>query len=237
MRDADHPGRVRVGSCDDLPSAAIATAATPSVAKAVGVAGHQVLGSATQDVAGRGQRPGALTTVPGRRAHRRRAGRERGGQHHNQQEGAHAAHPATHTVPVIPPTGAPSVQSDALLEDDPINPAWILEGQPKARCTIWAESADRTTANWVWDCTSGSFRWYYDLDETIVVIDGAATIQVDGQEPVTLGVGDAAYYPAGTWATWTIDTYVRKQAVVRVPVPRAMAYAVNGFGRRTHRLR
>ena len=34
-----------------------------------------------------------------------------------------------------------------------------------------------------------------------------------------------------------VDDYVRKQAVVRVPVPRSMRYAVNGFGRRTHRLR
>ena len=52
-----------------------------------------------------------------------------------------------------------------------------------------------------------------------------------------LAVGDAAYFPAGHWVTWQIDDYVRKQAVVRVPVPRAMQYAVNGIGRRKHRLR
>ena len=46
---------------------------------------------------------------------------------------------------------------------------------------------------------------------------------------VTLAVGEdtqarwdaerAAYFPAGRWSTWTIDQYVRKQAVLRVPVP------------------
>jgi hypothetical protein len=34
-----------------------------------------------------------------------------------------------------------------------------------------------------------------------------------------------------------VDEYVRKQAGVRVPVPRTLRYAVNGIGRRTHRLR
>jgi uncharacterized cupin superfamily protein len=128
-------------------------------------------------------------------------------------------------------------RGDASLEDHPINPAWVLEGEPRARISSWAESADGTTSHWTWECTAGRFRWYYDVDETIVVIDGSAAIQVDGEPPVVLQVGDAAYFPAGQWATWTVDGYVRKQAVVRVPVPRALRYAVNGFGRRTHRLR
>ena len=64
-----------------------------------------------------------------------------------------------------------------------------------------------------------------------MIVEGSVSIQVDGEEPVTLAVGDAAYFPAGRWSTWTVDEYVRKQAVLRVPVPRAMAYAVNGFGR------
>jgi uncharacterized cupin superfamily protein len=128
-------------------------------------------------------------------------------------------------------------RADADLVDHPINPDWILEGAPHARISEWAESLDGTTSHWTWDCTAGRFRWYYAVDETIVIVEGGMTIQAAGDEPLTLSAGDAAYFTAGNWVTWTIPTYVRKHAVVRVPVPRAMRYAVNGFGRRTHRLR
>ena len=92
----------------------------------------------------------------------------------------------------------------------------------------WAESPDGTTSHWTWDCTAGRFRWYYEVDESIVIVAGSVSIQVDDEEPVVLAVGDAAYFPAGHWVTWQVDEYVRKQAVVRVPVPRTMQYAVNG---------
>jgi hypothetical protein len=69
------------------------------------------------------------------------------------------------------------------------------------------------------------------------VIDGSVSIQLEDEPPVRLRPGDAADFPAGHWTTWTVDEYVRKQAVVRVPVPYQLRYAVNGFGRRTHRLR
>jgi uncharacterized cupin superfamily protein len=128
-------------------------------------------------------------------------------------------------------------RSDSQLLDQPINPDWILAGTPQARLAEWGESADGTTSHWTWDCTAGRFRWYYDVDESIVIIAGSVSIQVDGEDAVVLAVGDAAYFVAGNWCTWQVDDYVRKQAVVRVPVPRAMQYAVNGFGRRKHRLR
>lgn len=128
-------------------------------------------------------------------------------------------------------------RGEVELEDHPINPAWVISGTPRARISEWAESADGTTSHWTWDCTAGTFHWYYDVDETIVIVSGSVSLQVDDEPPVLLGVGDAAYFPAGHWVTWTVPDYVRKHAVVRVPVPKAMRYAVNGFGRRMHRLR
>jgi len=128
-------------------------------------------------------------------------------------------------------------RGEVELEDHPINPEWVIEGAPHARISEWAESDDGTTSHWTWDCTAGRFRWYYDVDETIVIIAGSVSIQVDDEPPVVLQVGDAAYFAAGHWVTWNVESYVRKHAVVRVPVPRAMRYAVNGFGRRMHRLR
>ena len=43
--------------------------------------------------------------------------------------------------------------------------------------------------------------------------------------------------PHARVSEWGESPDVRKQAVVRVPVPRTMRNAVNGIGRRTHRLR
>ena len=128
-------------------------------------------------------------------------------------------------------------RADADLVDHPINPDWIIEGDPHARISTWAESPDGTTSHWTWDVTKGVFRWYYEVDETIVVVAGSTMIQVDDEPPVRLEVGDAAYFPAGHWVTWHVEEYARKHAVVRVPVPRSMQYAVNGFGRRKHRLK
>ncbi|WP_205472537.1 cupin domain-containing protein [Nocardioides sp. SYSU D00038] len=128
---------------------------------------------------------------------------------------------------------------DVELLDDPINPAWVLEGRPRARVCTWVTSADQTASSFVWDCTAGRFRWYFAVDETVTIVDGSVTVTPDepeGAEPVTLRVGDGACFRAGTWSTWHVEDYVRKHALLRVPVPGPMAKVVNGLGRRAHRL-
>jgi uncharacterized cupin superfamily protein len=123
------------------------------------------------------------------------------------------------------------------LVDQPINPDWVLSGNPRARIRLWATSADKTTSNWVWDCTAGRFRWHHELDETIFIVEGGARISVGVGAPRELGPGDSAYIPAGSWTDWTVAEYVRKYAVVRVPVPPSLRYVVKGFGARLHRRR
>jgi uncharacterized cupin superfamily protein len=125
---------------------------------------------------------------------------------------------------------------DALadLEDDPIRPEDVLTGDPRARSHTWATSADAMTTHWLWDCTAGSFRWWFAFDETVCIVAGAVDVHVDGEAPVHLEIGDAAYFPAGRWSTWTVDSYVRKQAVLRVPVPRALAPAAKVLGQRKY---
>ena len=126
-------------------------------------------------------------------------------------------------------------RGDVELTDDPIDPTWILTGEPRARAKTWAESADGAACSWLWDCSAGSFRWWFAMDETVHIVEGSVTVRVDGEEPITLGVGDAAYFPAGRWSTWTVEEYVRKHAVLRVPVPGPLAYLVKGLGLRKHR--
>lgn len=138
------------------------------------------------------------------------------------------------------PNPAPAfwvVPSDLELVDDPIPADWVLEGSPHARCSTWARSADATTDHWAWECTAGRFRWYFATDETVVVVEGSVTISAEGMAPVRLGVGDAAYFPAGTWTVWDVESYIRKHAVLRTPVAPALARLVRGLGHRAHRLR
>ena len=135
---------------------------------------------------------------------------------------------------MIDQNAAATIGRSAELENDPIRPEDVLSGDPRARARTWAVSADGTTSHWMWDCSAGSFRWWFGFDETVTIVEGSVRVQVDGEEPVDLAVGDAAYFPAGRWSTWTIDNYVRKQAVLRVPVPRSMSYVARVLGQRKH---
>jgi uncharacterized cupin superfamily protein len=135
---------------------------------------------------------------------------------------------------VIDQNTAATIGRSAELEDAPIRPEDVLSGDPRARARTWAVSADGTTSHWMWDCSAGSFRWWFGFDETVCIVEGSVRVQVDGEEPVELTVGDAAYFPAGRWSTWTVEDHVRKQAVLRVPVPRSMSYVARVLGQRKH---
>lgn len=109
-----------------------------------------------------------------------------------------------------------------VLEPAPINPAWIREGQPVARATQIASSADGTSFTAVWDCTDGSFDWQFSCDETVHILEGEVIVTEPGQAPRTLRVGDVALFPAGMTARWQVPVYVRKLAFCRQPFPRSI---------------
>jgi uncharacterized protein len=115
---------------------------------------------------------------------------------------------------------------DVMLKPDPIDPSWILEGDPVARSGLWSLSPDKTTSSWVWDCTAGRFNWYFDADETIYVIEGEVIITAEGQEPQSLRAGHAALFYAGTRSEWYVPRYVRKHAILRPHLARPVALAV-----------
>jgi len=49
---------------------------------------------------------------------------------------------------------------------NPIQAAWILDGNPVARAELLSSSADGTASTYFWDCTAGRFNWFYSFDET-----------------------------------------------------------------------
>ena len=122
----------------------------------------------------------------------------------------------------------PIVAAEAFgleLRDAPIEPSWILSGTPRARLAEHSRSADEAAVTAVWDCTEGQFRWYFGWDETVIILEGEVHVTAeDGTERV-LKTGDIAYFKGKTWATWTVETYVKKIAFVRKPFPAPVALA------------
>jgi uncharacterized cupin superfamily protein len=110
-------------------------------------------------------------------------------------------------------------QTDGTLEPTPINPDWILAGSPQARGRVLSTSTDRTSTTMVWECTAGSFKWLYHIEETIHVLEGGMTL-TDASGTRRVGVGDVIYFPPGSEAVWVIDHYVRKLAIFRQSLPR-----------------
>ena len=132
----------------------------------------------------------------------------------------------------------PAVTSDNAMEMElkpaPINPEWVLEGNPEARSCEQSASRDNAAFTAVWDCTAGTFRWYFGWDETVYILEGEVHVTDADGGTRTLRIGDVAYFRAGTWATWKIDTYLRKVAFMRraLPAPASFIYRASDAARR-----
>jgi uncharacterized cupin superfamily protein len=65
-----------------------------------------------------------------------------------------------------------------------------------------------------WRSEPATYAYAFDTDETFVVLEGAATIELDTGETVEVRTGDMAYFAAGRLSTWTITEPFRKFVVV-----------------------
>ncbi len=140
---------------------------------------------------------------------------------------------AIRSVPMLPaylgqkdePAVVSASSGDLQLRAAPINPEWIISGDPQARAADHSRSGDRASSTAIWDCTAGEFRWFFGWDETVYILEGEVHVTADDGAVSVLRVGDVAYFRAGTWATWRVDNYVRKVAFMRRPFPTALALA------------
>lgn len=130
----------------------------------------------------------------------------------------------------VPPLVAAS--SAAMeMKAAPVNPDWIISGKPEARIAEHSYSADKAAMTALWDCTAGSFRWYFAWDETVMILEGEVGVTDANGVIRVLKAGDIAYFAGNTWATWQIDTYVRKIAFLRRPFPLPVALAMKVKGK------
>jgi uncharacterized cupin superfamily protein len=116
------------------------------------------------------------------------------------------------------------------LNPSPIYPNWVLEGNPVARNKVLSSSADGSASTIIWDCTAGRFNWIYDVDETIYVIEGGVVVKDVAGATRRLNAGDTIFFPAGARAEWHVESYIRKIAFCRAPLPRLFVFVRRGYG-------
>jgi uncharacterized cupin superfamily protein len=117
------------------------------------------------------------------------------------------------------------------LKPSPIEPSWILEGNPEARSHVLSTSACGTTTTLIWSCTDGKFNWYYDVDETIMILEGSIVLESEGMPPRRYGVGDVILFRDGAHAKWHVEGYVKKIAFFRQTLPFGLGYAVRAINK------
>jgi uncharacterized protein len=134
------------------------------------------------------------------------------------------------------PAVAFAAPAEVELAPNPINPAWIIEGNPQARAKRLAESADGTSSVMAWSCTPGRFEWHYAVDETVHIISGEVLVTDENGKIHRLGPGDMAFFPAGSHSVWQVTKTVRKLAVCRHSMPRPFGFVLRAWNKLFHRL-
>jgi hypothetical protein len=117
------------------------------------------------------------------------------------------------------------------LAPSPIEPSWIIEGNPVARSTVLSKSADGLAWTMLWQCSEGTFNWYYTVDETILILEGAIVLENDAMSPTRCGPGDVIFFKAGAHAKWRVESQVRKLAFFRRTQPILLSLALRAFSK------
>jgi uncharacterized protein len=112
------------------------------------------------------------------------------------------------------------------LAPRPIEPSWIIEGNPDAQCSVLSQSADGLASTMVWQCSEGKFNWHYDFDETILILEGSIVLESDTMPPTRYGPGDVIFFKDGAHARWHVEGHVRKLAFCRKTQPVLLGLAL-----------
>ena len=66
----------------------------------------------------------------------------------------------------------------------------------------------------VWTCEVSEFDWYYDSEETCLLVEGEVTVTYEGGS-VNFGVGDYVTFPQGLSCVWKVTKPVKKHYVFK----------------------
>jgi uncharacterized protein len=115
------------------------------------------------------------------------------------------------------------------LTPRPIEPSWVIEGHPEARNCVLSQSADGLASTIVWECSEGRFNWYYDFDETILILEGSIVLESDTMPTTRYVAGDVIFFRDGAHARWHVEGRVKKLAFCRKTQPVWLGFALRVF--------
>jgi uncharacterized cupin superfamily protein len=87
----------------------------------------------------------------------------------------------------------------------------IIEGNPEARSHKLSASTDGAAATLIWAYTEGKFNWYYDFDETIIILEGSVVLESEGMPPKHYSVGDEIFSAAIRTLNGTLRLYEERR--------------------------
>jgi uncharacterized cupin superfamily protein len=122
-------------------------------------------------------------------------------------------------------------KTNVELTPRPIEPSWIIEGKPEATWCVLSQSADGLASTMVWHCTEGKFNWYYDFDETILILEGSIVLENDAMRPTRYSAGDVIFFKDGAHARWHVEGHVKKLAFCRKTQPVWLGFALRAAGK------
>jgi uncharacterized cupin superfamily protein len=117
------------------------------------------------------------------------------------------------------------------LTPKPIEPSWIIEGNPVAQCCVLSKSSDGLASTMIWECSEGKFNWHYSFDETILILEGSIVLENEAMPPKRYGPGDVIFFRDGAHARWHVEGRVRKLAFCRTTQPVLLGLAARMFAK------
>ena len=105
---------------------------------------------------------------------------------------------------------------DVPLEAGDLDPSQVVAGAPAITETVLSESPDGRVVRGIWRITEGTVT-DVEQDEVFVVLEGSATIEVQGGPTVRVGPGDVCLLRRGARTTWTVHEPLRKVFQVTLP--------------------
>jgi uncharacterized cupin superfamily protein len=117
------------------------------------------------------------------------------------------------------------------LTPKPIVPSWIIEGNPVAQWCVLSKSADGLASTMVWECSEGKFNWYYDFDETFLILEGTIVLESDTMRPTRYSAGDVIFFKNGAHARWHVEGRVRKLAFCRTTQPFLLSFVLRAISK------
>src|ERR1700744_1893413 len=117
------------------------------------------------------------------------------------------------------------------LKPSPIEPSWIIDGQPEARSCHLSTSACGSGMTLIWSCTEGKFNCYYYMEETILILEGSIVLESKEMSPQRYGVGDVIFFHEGARAKWHVENYVKKIAFLRQANPLGIGLAARAVNK------